>query len=61
VNTEPVARGEVALGVVGEAGVDAAAGHRDDAVRPRLARRGVVVGADIGLEGEIADGVVGEG
>jgi hypothetical protein len=44
----------------GEGGVDHPAGDGGDAVRLGLAGRGVAVVADIGLEGDVADGVVGD-
>ena len=58
---EAVAGGHVALHVIGEGRVDRAAGDGGDSMRPGLPGGRIGVGADIGLGGEVADGVVGEG
>jgi hypothetical protein len=56
-----IAAGAVALGVIGEGGVDQPAGDAGDGVRLRLAGGRVGVGANVGLRRQIAGGAVGVG
>ncbi len=58
---QAVAGGHVALGIVREGRVDGAAADAGDGVRPGLPGGRIGIRADIGLGGEVADGVVGEG
>ena len=57
---QTVAAGLIAIGVIGEGGVDDAAGDRCDRMRERLAGLGIAVIADIRLDQDVADRVVGE-
>ena len=57
---QAVAAGLIAIGVIGEGGVDDAARDRCDRMRERLARLGIAVIADIRFDQDVADAVVGE-
>ena len=57
---QAVAADLVAIGVIGEGGVDDAAGDRRHRMREGLPRLGIAVIADIRLDQDVADIVIGE-
>ena len=51
----------IAIGVIGEGGVDDASGDRRDRMREGLAGRRIGIGAHIRLGEDVADHVIGDG